>query len=292
MKKLTFLLETLILLIINTSCLDNDNNENNTYATYSFSGYNFITDTDGNAVIKNATYTVSMNITNMTASVKVESAYTQDGTPMAFLFTDVPMTVDNEGYIIKIDDMIPQVSDGTASDYRVQQLSIKMLAYTTDGNDAYVMMQSSYRISGKYDVCSLMILPSGTPLTYLDCTTTTAGMGEPFTTTGTTYEVKITSPTTADVTLKDAQFMDKMPQQTIQLKNVPIVATTNGYRIEAAEVVPCINDVPFEKYKITNLYLSTINKAKSFNLKFNCTYSGITFKIVANANLFPKTNEK
>ena len=122
--------------------------------------------------------------------------------------------------------------------------------------------------------------------------TRSIGMGEPFTTTGTTYEVKITSPTTADVTLKDAQFMDKMPQQTIQLKNVPIVATTNGYRIEAAEVVPCINDVPFEKYKITNLYLSTINKAKSFNLKFNCTYSGITFKIVANANLFPKTNEK
>lgn len=67
-----------------------------------------------------------------------------------------------------------------------------------------------------------------------------------------TYKLNY-SAATADITIKDVKFSPKMPEITMEIKNIPFSNTATGIKISANNLVPEVGGNPMPEYTITSL---------------------------------------
>ncbi len=108
-------------------------------------------------------------------------------------------------------------------------------------------------------------------------TTTTLGMGEPFSSKATFYKITLDpKKSTATIGVNYAQFADKMPTMSFELRDIPVIMTYGAVRFDIAEITPYVSGAPYESFPITNLQGNIAYKER-FSLSFKCTPKGEQF---------------
>ncbi len=96
-----------------------------------------------------------------------------------------------------------------------------------------------------------------------------------------------TESNTATIVMNEISFTDKMPAQTMEMKNVPYTYKDGKLAIGAAETIPNAGGKPYDKYKITRLQ-SELTK-DSMMLEFSCIEYAVTYKAALTEGELPVT---
>lgn len=291
MKKILSLLAVIFLL---SSCL---NSEDPSYTiSLSSVGYNHVTSMEDNTTkLTASSYDLAMDLANLTMNIGMK-VNLGDGNDQVELFLEnIKMTYGKEAlYEFSASEIVPKKGGSPDPNYTITNLQGKMWAYyTTDGSSMtreVIVLSLSYTVNGKYRIFTVDNQPS-----FVSNETTTNCTNAPmpaFTTTTTTYSVKLTSTTEAEVTIYNAQFNSQMPQLTMTLEKVPVVITSNGYEVKAESVVPKINDVPFEDYKMTDFRLQVMSQGTEMYLNFNCNVKNASYNVTAHGYSYLKQDEQ
>lgn len=267
----------------------------------SLKGYNHVTDltssADNNIYLKAAKYNIGINMTAYTIDLDITGTFSESGDETTLHFKDIKYTYSaTTGFSFSLAEATPTSSDGT--EHKVTNLNgnITQWAIVNSDQTSYFYMsllKINYTLDSKYEVFATIETSTGTSpeVLFTNCsTTTTAENVSPFSTTVTTYMITFNSTTSANVTLRNAQFSQRMPQTSMVFPNIPVKLTQDGYILEAGEITPTINDTPMPSYKISNFKLETSSKGTVVNTSFNCTISDVPYTVKGYGSISAKSS--
>lgn len=290
MNKILSLLAVVFLL---SSCL---NSEEPSYTvSLSSVGYNHVTSTTDNTTkLTASSYDLAMDLANLTLNIGMKINLGDGNDQVELFLENIKMSYGKEAlYEFSASEIVPKKGGSPDPNYTITNLQGKMWAYyTSDGSSMtreVIVLSLSYTVNGTYRIFSVDNQPS-----FVSNETTTNCTSAPlpaFTTTTTTYSVKLTSTTEAEVTINNAQFNSQMPQLTMTLEKVPVVLTSSGYELKAESIVPKINDVPFEEYKMSNFRMQVMSSGTEMYLNFNCNIKNMDFGVTSHGYSYLKTEE-
>lgn len=292
MKKFFLLTLLSLLLTTTTSCLDNGS-QPEMKTTLAYAGYNHVSNTaSGENYLKAASYLMTIDFTNLTLDLQINSAHTPEGEPVTMKFDGIKLKFEAKvGYTFNIEMANPSsVSVGNPKDYVIKNMKGNIMSYFLQDQQGstkeIIVIETGYELNGQYTVFTCSKNPF-----FPNCETITRGDAEPYVTTAATYEIKMNDTKTADVKINNVKFNKQMPQTTMVLKNVPIKLLPYGYKLEATEITPYVNDVPFESFKVSNFSM-TVNNGTKMSLIFNCSIKNVLYEATATGSLYPKMEEK
>lgn len=300
MKKLISLFAILAMVFSMQSCINSGDTPDATQ-TIALKGYNHIFEpakTDAPLRNKAAKYEMTINLSQMTMTLKATGALESDGEEISLVFNNIALKYDqsNGGFSFSLPEATPVASNG--KDYKVTDLNGSIAAYALSSTrsmaTAITVLQISYSVNDKYDIfATVQTSTSATPeIYYTNCSTTTSAAGiDPFTTTVTTYLVNFVSSTKANVTIISAQFAQRMPQMTMVFPDVDVEMTASGYIFKKDELIPKIGDTPMPNYKVTNFRMETTSKGAVASVAFNCSIKGLNYSVAAMGKLLPSAKQ-
>lgn len=277
-----------------SSCLGGKGEDPVMTTTIGYVGYNHVYSANENkSLLKAASYKLDMNFIKMTVNLTIESAYTENGDPVTIKLDGLSMKADEQGYSFSAPETVPETDAGNPEDYKVENLKGKVISYIlqdqqTGTYNEVIVLETSFRISGKYDVFVCSTNP-----TFPNCKTETySDGGDFFSTTATTYNIKFEDSKSATVTLNNARFAAGMPQMTMVVEKVPVEILPDGYRLHTDEIIPKVNGTPIEKFAMHDFELTVNHNGTAMNLSFGCDISGKRHTANAVGSLFPKTDKE
>lgn len=289
MKKILSLLAVVFLL---SSCL---NSEDPSYTvSLSSVGYNHVTSFGDNTTkLTASSYDLAMDLGKMTMNIGMKINLGDGNDQVELYLNDIKISYGTDAlYVFSASEIVPEKGGSADPNYTITNLKGKMWAYyTSDGSSTreVIVLTLSYIVNGKYSVFTVDNQP--TFVNNQTTTTCTSADIPAYTTATTTYAVKMTSTSKADVTIYNAQFNSQMPQLTMTLKDVPVVLTSQGYELKAESIVPQINDTPFEQYKMNDFRLQVISQGTEMYLSFNCNVMNASYTVAAHGYSYIQANE-
>lgn len=289
MKKILSLLAVVFLL---PSCL---NSEDPSYTvSLSSVGYNHVTSFEDNTTkLTASSYDLAMDLGKMTMNIGMKINLGDGNDQVELYLNDIKISYGTDAlYVFSASEIVPEKGGSADPNYTITNLKGKMWAYyTSDGSSTreVIVLTLSYIVNGKYSVFTVDNQP--TFVNNQTTTTCTSADIPAYTTATTTYAVKMTSTSKADVTIYNAQFNSQMPQLTMTLKDVPVVLTSQGYELKAESIVPQINDTPFEQYKMNDFRLQVISQGTEMYLSFNCNVMNASYTVAAHGYSYIQPNE-
>lgn len=289
MKKILSLLAVVFLL---SSCL---NSEDPSYTiSLSSVGYNHVTSFDDNTMkLTASSYDLAMDLDKMTMNIGMKINLGDGNDQVELYLNDIKISYGTDAlYTFSASEIVPEKGGSADPNYTITNLKGKMWAYyTSDGSSTreVIVLTLSYIVNGKYSVFTVDNQP--TFVNNQTTTTCTSADIPAYTTATTTYAVKMTSTSKADVTIYNAQFNSQMPQLTMTLKDVPVVLTSQGYELKAESIVPQINNTLFEQYKMNDFRLQVISQGTEMYLSFNCNVMNASYTVAAHGYSYIQPNE-
>lgn len=289
MKRLLSIFAVMAMVLSMQSCIGSSDTPDYNQSI-SLKGYNHVTEitssSSDNVRLKAAKYNIGINMTANTLDLDITGAFDANGDETTMYLKNIKFSYSaTTGFTFSLAEATPTSSDGTEHKITGLNGNITQWAIVNSDQTAYFYMsllQISYTLDSKYDVFATIETSTGTSpeVLFTNCsTTTTAESVSPFSTTVTTYMITFNSTTSANVTLRSAQFSQRMPQTSMVFPNIPVTLTKDGYVLEAAEITPTINDTPMPSYKISNFKLEATNKGTVANTSFNCTISDVLYTV-------------
>lgn len=294
MKNL-FSLFTLAILLLLTSC---GNDEVKSTRSFTSNMVNTVVSTGGAVQAFDGQYMFEIDNVKNTMDITAKSVKFSPNMPaVTFVLKNVPFTLDNKGYNLNAQNIVPEV-DGTAmAQYTITQLTGRMFPQTTVDQTTF-----ADQVSLSYTLTSGTKINAATQsMSFLFNTTTTVNMGPTSYTNQTSlYTLNINaSSSKASLIIVGAKFADKMPAMNMAFTDMTLTPTATGFKVEKASLVPNIlgNDgslTPFPSYTITNLVATVVNN--KLTLTFTCTITATgstvagSFNVSASATLFPTSS--
>lgn len=277
-KFLNYFSMLLLGMLAMTSCSTETENE-----TVTVQGFNntfaYVTSlTDGTAAYYgNIRYEVRINYTRPSAEVLIAGLKLPDGTSFPqFSISGLKVAIDNKGWIeISGENITPGIS-GAA--YTPNIGKFKMRIYQryieTDYLPAFSM---SMTLDKKYSIVSSY------ENQHCFGTTVSTAEGLPkFETQGTAYDLAFNVETRCvTITLKRAQFNDRMPAMDMVFKNIPFVIQGDKAVFSIENLIPEQGGTPAAGFPITNLS-GSLGFSGNFNFGFTCTpapMGGLKFNV-------------
>ncbi len=294
MKNL-FSLFTLAILLLLTSC---GNDEVKSTRSFTSNMVNTVVSTGGAVQAFDGQYMFEIDNVKNTMDITAKGVKFSPNMPaVTFVLKNVPFTLDNKGYNLNAQNIVPEV-DGTAmAQYTITQLTGRMFPQTTVDQTTF-----ADQVSLSYTLTSGTKINAATQsMSFLFNTTTTVNMGPTSYTNQTSlYTLNINaSSSKASLIIVGAKFADKMPAMNMAFTDMTLTPTATGFKVEKASLVPNIlgNDgslTPFPSYTITNLVATVVNN--KLTLTFTCTITATgstvagSFNVSASATLFPTSS--
>lgn len=294
MKNL-FSLFTLAILLLLTSC---GNDEVKSTRSFTSNMVNTVVSTGGAVQAFDGQYMFEIDNVKNTMDITAKGVKFSPNMPaITFVLKNVPFTLDNKGYNLNAQNIVPEV-DGTAmAQYTITQLTGRMFPQTTVDQTTF-----ADQVSLSYTLTSGTKINAATQsMSFLFNTTTTVNMGPTSYTNQTSlYTLNINaSSSKASLIIVGAKFADKMPAMNMAFTDMTLTPTATGFKVEKASLVPNIlgNDgslTPFPSYTITNLVATVVNN--KLTLTFTCTITATgstvagSFNVSASATLFPTSS--
>lgn len=271
MKKL-LLLPALALVL--ASCSDDDNKGNTLEMSYN-NCFNYVTDRQtGTPYVDDETsYKMFFDFDNRTATIDILSLnLSEDASAVNLRLEGLPLQYGGSTYTVSVPSVAAQ-NDITLTDFRFELLDRAVFRQGVGWFASPVALVSFKASKGddSYAVTTYM-----RRYVYVDNGTTVTGGDEPFTNSGTYYEVALDPKKgTASIFIDGPRFAPGMPS-TLRMTypEIPLTFTAGGFALAKADLIPTLPDgdkqVEAPSYKISDL-TATAALDKGMNLDYKCT---------------------
>ena len=260
------------------TCVVSDNSSFNVSTDYVC--LNAVADKSNNSnALTVGNYGLSIDFTKETFKVAGLVSLRNDMSPIKFVANNIPFKTSAKGYTFNVPTLETDNANHEITDFNGRIFVVK----NHISNELYTiqyLFEISYVVDGQYTVSTI-----NTKSQYYGTSTATPAGGPAFVKDDAEFIVKFEDSTKVNITLKNAQFLGAMPEMTMDLKNIPIVPTANGYTAELDFIVPSINDVPYEQFGFSNFKLT--GSGTQAALECTCNFKGTPFKIQIQGSIFP-----
>lgn len=246
MKKFSYL-ALVALCLIATSCLGNGNVEQKINIPLQMISLATKSDVTTSRVATN-NFEFDYNTGKAKATVRVAFG----STSTTLVITDMPFTVDTEGYKVNAGQASVEDELGNKLPYNITSVQIKLqvISETQISN-----VQVRFTLDNAGDIYQIVMMPEF--VNYYSSSTSTvipSPGSKPFITTAAKYYLKLnTDKKTATITVENIQFVAEMPTLSdFELMSIPYTETRNGIAFNVPEIIPTSKGVPMESRKITN----------------------------------------
>ena len=266
------------------SCDDSDNSSFNVSTDYVC--YNAVTDKNDNpSALTVGNYGLSIDFTEEIFKVAGLVSLRNDMSPIKFVANNIPFKASAKGYTFNVPTLETDNADHEITDFN-GRIYVVTNHITPEFFTIQYIFEINYVVDGQYTVSTI-----NTKSQYYGTSTATPAGGPAFVKDDAEFVVKFEDSTKVNVTLNNAQFLGAMPAMTMDIKNIPIVATEDGYVAELDFIVPSINDVPYEQFGFSNFKLT--GSGTQATLECTCNFKGTPFNIQIQGSIFPsnKTEE-
>lgn len=255
-----------------TSCLDDNNGNNEKYTMQSTYDGNFssIKDLETNETY-NCAGTVYKFYLEIADQAKMDVTINNfrlgpDDVPTSITIPNLKLTVNNDGaYVGSAQDVQFYIGN---QPHLMDNISVVYRDRVVNGN--YRMVAAvDYTIDSQYQVT---VIPT-TAYFFGTMTSTDDASGTSFSKKNVPVTVTFKPASgTADLAISGARFSEAMPRDMdMTFPGLTFKVTQTGYILEASEIIPTINNDPFPAYPIKNLNLTANNATGTMSGNFECT---------------------
>lgn len=281
MKKALFLTLGLGAVLGLASCSDD---QNKSTMTYNVQSYNLVTSVDGSKdpVVAASTYKFDFDMMNTTATVGTEITGLGLGANVSFVTGSIPYT---GGFYYGEDGMLRELikmesfKQGSIYNMEVQLFTPANVAPEVNGAPKISMpAMGRYLVMNYQSGDNTKVRTFWSDVTFCGTTTTTyqmKGVDKQFSNKDMKYRVVMDLQNKkATVVFYDAKFAEEMPMSisAIELANLDLTFTQNGYTIEGKNVTPSTYEgdtkVPNTSYVFDNFSLVTVGELTSTTINY------------------------
>lgn len=250
-------------LVMMSSCNDDDTENRTTFMLPSFA---LVTDMQSNTSVYDATIKTDISIETFgsTADISVSGLNVEPGKELSFNTGDISMSLNKEGAYTAT------ASGISASSSVIEGLRFMLYQRVSLGNITGIdyLVNTTFTVDNRWKV---RIVDNNCRF-YGYSVIRTVGTEGTYRTAEPHYLVRFDPEKgTADLYVYSARFDPKMPQAfDMVFPDIPFSMVQNGYSLHADELVPRIGDVPYERYKITDLNVTGSFVDNSLTVSFTC----------------------
>jgi len=250
-------------LVMMSSCNDDDTENRTTFMLPSFA---LVTDMQSNTSVYDATIKTDISIETFgsTADISVSGLNVEPGKELSFNTGDISMSLNKEGAYTAT------ASGISASSSVIEDLRFMLYQRVSLGSITGVdyLVNTTFTVDNRWKV---RIVDNNCRF-YGYSVIRTVGTESTYRTAEPQYLVRFDPEKgTADLYVYNARFDSKMPQAfDMVFPGIPFSMVQNGYSLHADELIPRIGDVPYERYKITDLNVTGSFVDNSLTVSFTC----------------------
>lgn len=253
-----------------------------------FACYHSVSDNaDNSNALTAGNYDLKIDFTNLIFDMRMNVSLRNDQSPAMFALKDIKLGFDeNGGYKFNIPGEIP--TEG-GEGHKLSDLEGKIFAYYKEVQgflQENYLFEISYKVDGRYTVTVI-----GKDATFYGSTVTTPANGKGFNSDA-IVTLKLTDSKTATMVVRNAKFAEGMPAMTMEVKNLPVVASEEGYTISASSAIPEIGDKPYEQFALSDIFIKVFNDGTELASGYKCNFKGVPHVVTTSASIFPKPKQQ